>query len=140
MRDMKDNPFTVPDGYFSTVEDRVRSRLEAPPSSFGLFVMRVKPALMLTLMFGIIAGIGYVASRITGLLYTDPVESGDPIMAMIEEGWIESSFIYAYSDEIDVEEALSNSLENTVTMDEELSEEIESSLTEEDLVRYLDIK
>ena len=104
------------------------------------WLAKVKPAMMLALMFGVIAGFGWIVSKITGLLYTDPVESDDPITAMIEEGWIESSFIYAYSDEIDVEEALINSLENTVTMDEELSESIEALLSEEDIIRYQNLE
>ena len=138
--ELKGNPFTVPEGYFSELEDRLRDRISSPePQTVG-WLQKVKPAIMLTMMFGIIAGFGWAVSRITGLLYTDPIESEDPITAMIEEGWLESSFIYAYSDEIDVEEALSNSLEYTVTMDEELSEDIEASLTEEDIIRYLDLE
>lgn len=137
MKDMKNNPFTVPDGYFSTIEDRVRERIHAPRTPFNTFIMRVKPAFMLALMFGVIAGFGYIVSKVTGLIYTDPRESMDPIMAMIEDGWLESSFIYAYSEEIDVEDAFNNSLENTVTIDDELSEDIASSLTEEDIIEYL---
>lgn len=134
------NPFTVPEGYFAELEDRLREVALAPePQSVG-WLAKVKPAMMLALMFGVIAGFGWIVSKITGLLYTDPVESDDPIAAMIEEGWIESSFIYAYSDEIDVEEALINSLENTVTMDEELSESIEALLSEEDIIRYQNLE
>ena len=134
------NPFTVPEGYFSELEDRLREIAVTPEPEHVGWLAKVKPAIMLTLMFGVIAGFGWVVSKVTGLLYTDPVESDDPITAMIEEGWIESSFIYAYCDEIDVEEALSNSLENTVTMDEELSEDIEASLTEDDIIRYLNLE
>ena len=134
------HPFTVPEGYFRSLEDRLHGRIHAPLRGTALLVMRVKPALMLALMFGIIAGFGYIVSKVTGLLYTDPVESGDPIMAMIEEGWLESSFIYSYSDEIDVETAFNSSLENTVTIDEDISEEIGSSLTEDELIEYLELK
>lgn len=130
------NPFTVPEGYFAELEDRLREVALSPEAQSVGWLAKVKPAMMLALMFGVIAGFGWIVSKITGLLYTDPVESDDPITAMIEEGWIESSFIYAYSDEIDVEEALINSLENTVTMDEELSENIEALLSEEDIIRY----
>lgn len=134
------NPFTVPEGYFSELEDRLREIAVTPEPEHVGWLAKVKPAVMLTLMFGVIAGFGWIVSKITGLLYTDPVESDDPITAMIEEGWIESSFIYAYSDEIDVEEALINSLENTVTMDEELSESIEALLSEEDIIRYQNLE
>lgn len=134
------NPFTVPEGYFAELEDRLREVALSPEAQSVGWLAKVKPAMMLALMFGVIAGFGWIVSKITGLLYTDPVESDDPITAMIEEGWIESSFIYAYSDEIDVEEALINSLENTVTMDEELSESIEALLSEEDIIRYQNLE
>lgn len=134
------NPFTVPEGYFAELEDRLREVALSPEAQSVGWLAKVKPAMMLALMFGVIAGFGWIVSKITGLLYTDPVESEDPITAMIEEGWIESSFIYAYSDEIDVEEALINSLENTVTMDEELSESIEALLSEEDIIRYQNLE
>lgn len=133
------NPFTVPEGYFAELEDRLREVALSPEAQSVGWLAKVKPAMMLALMFGVIAGFGWIVSKITGLLYTDPVESDDPITAMIEEGWIESSFIYAYSDEIDVDEALVNSLENTVTMDEDLSEDIEALLTEEDIIRYYNL-
>ena len=132
------NPFTVPEGYFAELEDRLREIAVTPEPEHVGWLAKVKPAVMLTLMFGVIAGFGWIVSRITGLLYTDPMESEDPITAMIE-GWLESSFIYAYSDEIDVDEALVNSLENTVTMDEDLSEDIEALLTEEDIIRYYNL-
>ena len=127
------NPFTVPEGYFAELEDRLREVALSPEAQSVGWLAKVKPA------FGVIAGFGWIVSRITGLLYTDPMESEDPITAMIEEGWLESSFIYAYSDEIDVDEALVNSLENTVTMDEDLSEDIEALLTEEDIIRYYNL-
>ena len=133
------NPFTVPEGYFAELEDRLREVALSPEAQSVGWLAKVKPAMMLALMFGVIAGFGWIVSKITGLLYTDPVESEDPITAMIEEGWLESSFIYAYSDEIDVDEALVNSLENTVTMDEDLSEDIEALLTEEDIIRYYNL-
>ena len=133
------NPFTVPEGYFAELEDRLREIAVTPEPEHVGWLAKVKPAVMLTLRFGVIAGFGWRVSRITGLLYTDPMESEDPITAMIEEGWLESSFIYAYSDEIDVDEALVNSLENTVTMDEDLSEDIEALLTEEDIIRYYNL-
>ena len=126
------NPFTVPEGYFAELEDRLREVALSPEAQSVGWLAKVKPAMMLALMFGVIAGFGWIVSKITGLLYTDPVESDDPITAMIEEGWIES--------EIDVEEALINSLENTVTMDEELSESIEALLSEEDIIRYQNLE
>ena len=50
----------------------------------------------------------------------------------------ESSFIYAYSDEIDLDEAFTYSLENTVTIEGEVEEELEATLTEDDILEYLE--
>ena len=135
---MTKNPFTVPDGYFESLEDRVRERIHKPAGPFSTFVVKAKPAFMLARMFGAIAGFGWIASKVTPLLYEDPAETDDPIMAMIERGYLESSFIYAYYDEIDVEKAFTYSLENTVTIEGDIEEELEATLTEEDLLRYLE--
>lgn len=132
------NPFTVPDGYFETLEDRVRDRIRRPVTPAVKFATRVKPAFMLAVMFGAIAGLGWIASKVTGLLYQDPASTEDPIMAMIEEGYLESSFIYAYYDEIDLDNAFTYYLEDNVTIDGELEEYLEASLTEEDMLRYMD--
>ena len=147
--DINRNPFTVPDGYFESLEDRVRERIHRPATPFATFVMKAKPAFMMALMFAVIAGFGWLASKVTPLLYedplesddpimADPLESDDPIMAMIEEGFLESSFIYAYSDEIDLDEAFTYSLENTVTIEGEVEEELEATLTESDILEYLE--
>ena len=135
---MTNNPFTVPDGYFESLEDRVRERSHRPAGPFASFVIKAKPAFMMALMFGAIAGLGWIASKITPLLYDSPLESDDPIMAMIEEGYLESSFIYAYYEEIDVDSAFTYALENTVEIEGEIMEELEATLTEEDIWEYLD--
>ncbi len=136
--DMTQNPFTVPDGYFESLEDRVRERIHRPATPFATFVMKAKPAFMMALMFGVIAGFGWIASRITPLLYEDPMDSEDPIMAMIEQGYLESSCIYAYSEEINLDEAFTYSLENTVTIEGEVEEELEATLTADDIIEYLE--
>ena len=112
--DITRNPFTVPDGYFESLEDRVRERIHRPATPFATFVMKAKPAFMMALMFAVIAGFGWLA------------------------GYLESSFIYAYSDEIDLDEAFTYSLENTVTIEGEVEEELEATLTEDDILEYLE--
>ena len=114
--DITPNPFTVPDGYFESLEDRVRERIHRPATPFATFVMKAKPAFMMALMFAVIAGFGWLASKVTPLLYEDPLESDDPIMA----------------------EAFTYSLENTVTIEGEVEEELEATLTEEDILEYLE--
>jgi hypothetical protein len=65
-RELKCNPFSVPEGYFDTVEDVVRERISTPEKSG--FAAILKPALLLACMFGIIFGIGYGALSLTGTL------------------------------------------------------------------------
>ena len=59
--DITPNPFTVPDGYFESLEDRVRERIHRPATPFATFVMKAKPAFMMALMFAVIAGFGWLA-------------------------------------------------------------------------------
>ena len=61
---LKIRPFTVPEGYFSGVEDGVRRRLETP-SGAPSFVRVLKPAFALASMFLVIAGIGYTTMKLT---------------------------------------------------------------------------
>lgn len=138
LENINKSPFTVPDGYFESLEDRIRDRIRRPVTPAASLMAKVKPAFMLALMFGAIAGLGWIASRITGMLYDDPADTDNPIMAMIEEGYLESSFIYAYYDEIDLDNAFTYYLEDNVTIDGELEEYLEASLTEEDMLRYMD--
>lgn len=131
------NPFTVPEGYFESLEDRIRDRMQKPATPFSSFVTKVKPAFAMALMFGAIAGFGWLASKVTPLLYNDPAANEDAIMAMIEEGYLESSFIYAYLDEIDIDSEFKNYLENNVAIEGEVEEYLEASLTEEDILECL---
>ena len=131
-------PFTVPENYFETLEDRLRERIHKPDSPSRIFIMRVKPAIMLALMYGVIDGFGWIASKVTSLIYTDPADTDDPIISMIEQGYLESSFIYAYTDEIDTEHAFTYCLENTVSIEGEVEEDLEATLTEEDIWDYID--
>lgn len=135
-----ENPFTVPEGYFESLEDRIRDRIHKPATPFSSFVMKVKPALVMALMFGAIAGLGWLASKVTPLLYDDSAADEDTIMAMIEEGYLESSFIYAYLDEIDIDSEFKHYLENNVSIEGEIEEYLEASLTEDDFLEYLDDK
>ena len=64
--DITRNPFTVPDGYFESLEDRVRERIHRPATPFATFVMKAKPAFMMALMFAVIAGFGWLAGHDRG--------------------------------------------------------------------------
>lgn len=65
-----DNPYSVPEGYFSTIEDRVREKIAAPGSKSPVWAV-AKPALLLTCMFAVILGIGYGTMALTGTAASD---------------------------------------------------------------------
>jgi len=80
MEDKKKINYSLPDGYFLQMEDKVRDRIRkseekgswlgAKPG-FGV----VKPALLLVCMFLVIFGIGYGTMALTGTLgYEKPSE------------------------------------------------------------------
>lgn len=64
---LKQAPFTVPEGYFATVEDRVRERIAKPERSTRLWTV-LKPGIAVAAMFLIIFGIGYATLSLTGTL------------------------------------------------------------------------
>lgn len=61
-------PFSVPENYFSTVEDRVREKISAPQGRSMVWTV-AKPALLLTCMFAVILGIGYGTMALTGTTF-----------------------------------------------------------------------
>ena len=64
---LKQAPFTVPEGYFLTVEDRVRERIAKPERDTRLWTV-LKPGMAVAAMFLIIFGIGYATLSLTGTL------------------------------------------------------------------------
>lgn len=64
------NPFSVPEGYFGGVEDRVRERMSAGEKKSPVWAV-AKPALILTCMFVVILGIGYGTMALTGTSASD---------------------------------------------------------------------
>ena len=64
---LKQAPFTVPEGYFVTVEDRVRERIAKPERGTRLWTV-LKPGMAVAAMFLIIFGIGYATLSLTGTL------------------------------------------------------------------------
>ena len=64
------SPFSVPDGYFNGIEDRVREKISVPESKSPVWAI-AKPALILTCMFAVILGIGYGTMVLTGTSASD---------------------------------------------------------------------
>ncbi len=65
---LKENPYTLPQGYFAMVEDSVRKRIhnEEEYESGKRWITILKPAVMLAMTFGAIFGLGYGAMYVTG--------------------------------------------------------------------------
>lgn len=64
------SPFSVPDGYFNGIEDRVREKISVPERKSPVWTI-AKPALILTCMFAVILGIGYGTMALTGTSASD---------------------------------------------------------------------
>ena len=63
----KTRQFSVPEGYFESVEARVHDRIEASQRRPSLVAI-LRPAVLMACMFLIIGGIGYGTLKLTGTL------------------------------------------------------------------------
>lgn len=94
--ELKKSPFTLPEGYFSQMEDGVRERISAngaPKSSTSWGVL--KPAFALVCSFLLIFGIGYGVLQMTNTLSSAP--DNDGMMADITDNYF--GFDDLFSDE-----------------------------------------
>ncbi len=64
---MKIRQYSLPEGYFETVEERVHDQIEASQRRPSLVAI-LRPAVLLACMFLIIGGIGYGTMKLTGSL------------------------------------------------------------------------
>jgi len=67
---MKQNPYTVREGYFDFIESRVNDKIDNPAKSHSVWMV-AKPALLLACSFLIIFGIGYGTLSLTNTLSTE---------------------------------------------------------------------
>lgn len=84
---LKQSPFTVPEGYFGSVEDRVRERIAKPAKSSRLWTV-LKPGIAVAAMFLIIFGLGYATLSLTGTLgsgrLNQMLADADPEISVVE--------------------------------------------------------
>ncbi len=137
---LKENPFGVPSGYFSSMQDEVMAKISAipvmPPQQYETeeaapagFMTYFKPAFAMAAMFGIIFGLGYGAMKITGT-YTDD----DAVQGTL--------FSANASDELSEDEVISIldiTIEDLFASQEgsEAIEVIEQTMSNEDIEQYL---
>ena len=77
-KELKENPFGAPAGYFSSLQQEVMDKISAmphdqyvqdyTPASKPTFLTFLKPALTLASVFGIVIGMGYGAMKLTDII------------------------------------------------------------------------
>ena len=83
-------PFTVPEGYFDTVEESVRARMEKPAGRTSPWTI-LKPALLTACMFLVILGIGYATLSLTGTLGSRAENAAVLAEASVEEAQLDEA-------------------------------------------------
>lgn len=63
---LKENPFSVPRGYFTELEDRLHAKIESPEKSGGSTFSTLRTSLAMAAMFALVFGLGYSVLYITG--------------------------------------------------------------------------
>ena len=98
---LKENPYTVPEGYFDDIKNTIGDRISARRTKIGTWSV-IKPQLALVSTFAIVFIIGYSALQLftpsapktssqTAASYSKPVESN----------YLDNSFIDFYDDKAD---------------------------------------
>lgn len=137
---LKENPFGVPSGYFSTMQDEVMAKISAipvmPPQAEEAeetapagFMTYFKPAFVMAVMFGIIFGLGYGAMKITGTYTDDDAVQGALFYANASDELSEDEVISIL--DITIEDIFA-SQENGGTV-----EVMEQVISDEDIEQYL---
>lgn len=94
---LKENPFDVPQGYFSSVEDAVHQKIHTEQKVNPL-VSFFKTSIALASVFGIVFGLGYGAMYLTNTLNTNAAASQPSVYAS-NEGENTNEFTISASEE-----------------------------------------
>lgn len=136
---LKENPFGVPSGYFSAMQDEVMAKISAipvaPPEQYETeeaapagFMTYFKPAFAMAAMFGIIFGLGYGAMKITGT-YTDDAAQGT-LVSYNPSGELTEDDVISIFD-ITIEDLFASQ------EDSEAIEVMEQAISDEEIEQYL---
>jgi len=100
--EFRQNPFTVPEGYFASLEDSLRDKVFATEKKPAGFVGVLKPALVMACSFAVIFAIGYGILSMTGSLSSvnSQMSEYDEIAAAVENM---DPALFEYLDELDFE-------------------------------------
>ena len=97
---LKENPFSVPQGYFSSVEEAVHQKIHKEEKVDPL-VSFFKTSIALASVFGIVFGLGYGAMYLTDTLDTNTSANQAPVYASNEEENTDEFTISASEEEIE---------------------------------------
>jgi len=94
---LKENPFSIPEGYFNFLENAVQERIsDAPKAGWWSFV---KPHLALATTFCFILLIGYGTLKI--FTPDKTLNVSNPNTELLQENQLSSSFIDFYDEDLD---------------------------------------
>lgn len=133
----KKRPFSVPDGYFSSVEDSVKDRIRTPQKRGDSPIWAsIKTGFALAFSFLFIFGMGYGVISLTGSMQKDHFGmENDEFAILIRDGYIKHDFIDYLYDEIDIDK---DYLTEGVVLYEELYQSIEDEMSQEDLLNIIE--
>ena len=136
---LKQDPYSVSQSYIDSVEERVRASIRAKEKETPKIFLWLKPAFMLASMFLLIGSLGYFASNITDK-YIEAHSENDDILALIEEGYLKSSFIDSYYDELDIRDSFDQPYDNEIDSEKINTLFENSNLTPEELLYYIELE
>ena len=137
--DLRRNPFKAPEGYFGSLNDRIRERITEeesassakPKGVYFYFRSAFNMAASLLLLFGLGYGIMSVTS-----FFDKGHESDTDKIVYIEEGLLRSSFVDFMYDDIDYrQEDIQFDSETFADLNENITLLLKN-LSEEDLIDY----
>ncbi|MBQ2243208.1 MAG: hypothetical protein II318_03225 [Bacteroidales bacterium] len=133
----KKRPFSVPDGYFSSVEDSVKDRIRTPQKRGDSPIWAsIKTGFALAFSFVFIFGMGYGVLSLTDTIHNDQFDmENDEFAILIKDGYIKHDFIDYLYDEIDIDK---DYLTEGVELYEELYQRIEDEMSQEDLLNIIE--
>lgn len=132
---LRENPYKVPVGYFSQLEDEVNAKIHGKASLPSRIWMKSKSIVVLACSFILLWGLGYGIFNVANL-GNKSVTTESGLLALIDEGYLSDSFIEDYYDEINLSEYMSNFEEND-ELNETTVNEIEESMTSNEILEYL---
>lgn len=138
-KSLKENPFSMPEGYLSSLEESVLSKIHTPSqeSKFMRIWNASKASVALAASFLILLGIGYGILSLTPLLDKTAVSAeSDEFAVLVENGYINNNFIDYLYDEISLEDLLNSS---GFVIPDDYSSTIEENISEREMLEYLGI-